>query len=52
MTIGGINPKPELYLAIAFIAGFSERFVPDLIGQVEEVAGVKAEATAAPPTAK
>ena len=53
VTIGGANPKPELYLAIAFIAGFSERFVPDLIGQVEDVAGgAKAEATAADPAIK
>ena len=51
VSIGGNQPTAELYLAIAFIAGFSERFVPDLISQVEDVAGgtdasVKVEATA------
>lgn len=46
ITIGptGVDPKPELFIAIAFIAGFSERFVPDLIGQVEDLASTsKAE---------
>jgi hypothetical protein len=39
VTIGGTDPNPELYIAIAFIAGFSERFVPDLISSVEDVTG-------------
>ena len=29
------TPSPQFYLAIAFIAGFSEQFVPDLISQFE-----------------
>jgi hypothetical protein len=41
VTIGGADPNPELFIAVAFVAGFSERFVPDLISSVEEVAGVK-----------
>lgn len=32
ITLAGDLDTPQFYLAIAFIAGFSERFVPDLIG--------------------
>jgi hypothetical protein len=41
VTIGGTDPNPELFIAVAFVAGFSERFVPDLISSVEEVTGGK-----------
>jgi hypothetical protein len=40
------TPSGQFYLAIAFIAGFSERFVPDLISQVEDAVTGSKPATA------